>query len=212
MSDGCGDACGTGGFTGESPRYKAVLRAVIGINAGAFVVVAAGGLAQGSAALAANGLDFLGDAATYAISLWAIGRSATTRASAALFKGGTLALAAVAVLGFAVWRAITGVAPEGLVITGFGVFGVAANLFAAALLLRYREGDANVRSVWLCTRNDLVNTAAVAATGVVVALTGSRWPDLVAGTVLAALFLQSAWSIVTQARRELALAGQGAAA
>lgn len=197
---------------GRVAPVQGVLRAVIAINAGAFAVVTVGSLAQGSAALAANGLDFLGDAATYAISLWTIGRSAATRASAALFKGGTLAVAAVAVLGFAVWRALSGVAPEGLVISGLGLFGVAANLVAAALLLRYREGDANVRSVWLCTRNDLVNTAAVAVTGVVVWLTGSRWPDLAAGVVLAALFLQSAWSITVHARRELAAVNQPMAA
>lgn len=190
-------------FDGASPAYRRVLRWVIAINLIGFGVVAVGALVAGSAALAANTLDFLADAATYALSLWAIGRSAQVRAGAALFKGGSLAVMAVAILGFAVWRAVSGHAPDGGAISGLGLFGAAANLLAAILLSRYREGDANVRSVWLCTRNDLIQCVAVAATGVLVILTGSRWPDLAVGVLLAAIFLRSAWQITDQARGEL---------
>ena len=199
----CGDHCEAEEFTGNSRRYKAVLAAVIAINALAFVALAGGSLLEGSAALGANALDFLADAATYAISLWVIGRSAGTRAGAALFKGATLAAIAASILGFAVWRAFTGAPPEGLVISGLAALGFLANLVAAGLLLRYREGDANVRSVWLCTRNDLVESIVVVIAGALVLLTGSRWPDLLAGGALAFIFLQSAYAIVTQARQEL---------
>ena len=211
MSSSCEDKPGAAGgccgadvkFDGASPTYRRVLGVVIGLNLLGFVVVAAGGLREGSTALSANALDFIADAVTYAISLWAVGRSVRTRSGAAMIKGGSLAGMAAAILGYAVWRTLTGAPPSGQVISGLGLFGAAVNLAAAGLLVRYRDGDANIRSVWLCTRNDLVQCLAVAGVGGLVWLTGYRWPDLVAGVVLAAIFLQSAWSIVAQARREL---------
>jgi Co/Zn/Cd efflux system component len=197
---GCGHAVV---FDGASPGYRRALIGVIAINLVGFVVVAIGGLMAGSASLAANTLDFAADAATYALSLWAIGKSVQVRAGAALIKSASLAVMAIGILGFAIWRAATGATPEGGVISGLGLFGAAANLLAALLLVRYRNGDANVRSVWLCTRNDMIQCLAVAATGVAVAVTGSRWPDLVVGVLLAGVFLRSAWQITAQARGEL---------
>lgn len=198
--------CGCGApvkFDGATPAYRRILLSVIAINAVAFVAVAGGALVQGSAALGANALDFLADSATYAISLWAIGKSVRVRSGAALLKGASLALLAVFILGFAVWRAASGAPPEGAVITGLGLFGFLANAVAATLLVRHRDGDANVRSVWLCTRNDLIESLVVAGAGGLVWLTASRWPDLIAGAILALVFLQSAWSIVRQSRQEL---------
>lgn len=201
-SSGCG--CGQPVvFDGATKDYRRILAAVIAINVVGFAVVAVGSLWAGSASLAANTLDFAADAATYALSLWAIGRSAEVRAGAALFKSTTLGAMAGGILGLAIWRAIEGVTPAGGAISGLGLFGAAANLIAAALLVRYRNGDANVHSVWLCTRNDLVQCLAVAATGLAVTLTGSRWPDLIVGIVLAGVFLRSAWQVMTQARQEL---------
>ncbi|CAN1569011.1 CzcD Co/Zn/Cd efflux system component [Caulobacteraceae bacterium] len=195
--------CGhTAPFDGATPEYRRVLGWVIAINFVGFVVVASGGLLAGSASLAANALDFLADAATYALSLWVIGKSVSIRSGAALVKGASLSLLAVSVLGFAIWRAVHGVPPEGFAISGLGLFGASANLVAAILLSKYRDGDANVRSVWLCTRNDLIQCLAVVVVGAVVWLTHSRWPDLIAGGVLAAVFLQSAWSITVQALDE----------
>lgn len=190
-------------FDGATPAYRRFLVIVIALNLIGFVVVAAGGVREGSTALSANALDFIADAATYALSLWAIGKSVRIRSGAALVKGSSLALMALAIVGYALWRTLTGAPPAGEVISGLGLFGAAVNLVAALLLVRYRDGDANVRSVWLCTRNDLVECLAVAGAGGLVWLTHSRWPDLLAGVVLAAIFLQSAWSIITQARREL---------
>ena len=199
-----GGCCGhTVVFDGASVGYRRALKGVIAINLVGFAVVAVGGLMAGSASLAANTLDFAADAATYALSLWAIGKSVQVRAGAALIKSGSLALMAAGILGFAIWRAISGATPEAGVISGLGLFGAAANLLAALLLVRYRNGDANVRSVWLCTRNDMIQCLAVAATGVAVAVTGSRWPDLVVGVFLAGVFLRSAWQITVQARQEL---------
>lgn len=189
-------------FDGATPEYRRILLWVIAINLGAFVVVAAGGLLAGSASVAANALDFLADGATYALSLWAIGKSVAVRSGAALVKGASLGLLGLSVLGFAIWRLVDGTPPEALAISGLGLFGAAANLVAAILLAKYRDGDANVRSVWLCTRNDLIQCVGVAVTGVAVWLTGSRWPDLIVGLGLAAVFLRSAFQIVTQARRE----------
>ena len=200
-ADGCG--CGTPvAFDGASPAYRRVLAAVIAINLLGFAVVAVGSWLANSAALAANTLDFAADAATYGLSLWVIGRSTSVRSGTALIKSATLAAMAVCILGLALWRAYAGVLPEGDAISGLGLFGAAANLVAALLLVRFREGDANVRSVWLCTRNDLLQCLAVAATGLAVTLTGSRWPDLIVGVVLAAVFFRSAWQIAAQALAE----------
>lgn len=198
-SCGCGHAAP---FDGATPEYRRILVWVIAINLIAFVVVSGGGLLAGSASVAANALDFLADGATYAISLWAIGKSVAVRSATAMVKGASLGVLGLAVLGFAAWRAISGAPPEGFTISGLGAFGVAANLIAAFLLAKYRDGDANVRSVWLCTRNDVIQCVAIVVTGGLVWLTGSRWPDVIVGAVLAVVFLQSAWSIIAQARAE----------
>lgn len=210
MNDTCSSkpaisSCGCGAevkFDGATPAYRRALTWVIAINLVGFVVVLVGGLIEGSASLSANALDFLADSATYAISLWAIGKSVSIRSGAALFKGLSLGAVALSVVGFAAWRAWTGAAPSGEAISALGLFGALANLAAAGLLVRYRDGDANVRSVWLCTRNDLIQCLAVAATGLMVWLTGSRWPDLIVGVLLAGVFLSSAQQIIRQARNE----------
>lgn len=189
-------------FDGATPAYRRILAAVIVINMVGFVAIAIGSVVQGSTALAANAMDFLADSATYALSLWAIGKSVRIRSGAATIKSLSLVVMAVSIIGYAVWRALTGQPPEGSVITGLGLFGFAANLLAAGLLLGYRDGDANVRSVWLCTRNDLLHSLGVAGAGGLVWLTGSRWPDLVAGALLGGLFLHSAVLILLQARAE----------
>ena len=213
MSSSCEDKPGAAGsccgadvkFDGASPAYRRVLGVVIGLNLLGFVVVALGGLREGSTALSANALDFMADAVTYAISLWAIGRSVSTRSGAAMIKGASLAVLAALILGFAVWRSLTGAPPSGAVISGLGLFGAAVNLAAAGLLVRYRDGDANVRSVWLCSRNDAIGNIAVLAAAGIVAFTGTKWADLGVAAIMAGLFLSTAWQITRQARRELKL-------
>ncbi len=198
---GCG--CGpVTPFDGASLVYRRVLAVVIAINVAAFAVIAFGSWLAGSAALAGNTLDFAADAATYGLSLWVIGRSVRTRSAVAMGKGAALAAMATATLGFAGWRLFSGQAPDASAISGLGLLGAGANLVAALLLLRFRDGDANVRSVWICTRNDLIQCLAVAATGVAVKVTRSAWPDLLIGVLLAAIFLRSAWQIMRQAAKE----------
>lgn len=193
-------------FEGMSPAYKRVLLMVIGLNLIGFASSGTAAMASGSTALAANAGDFLGDSLTYAVSLAVIGRSAQVRASAALFKGATLAFAGIALLGFAGWRLMNGASPEGGTISMFGAVGMALNVISALLLFRFREGDANVRSVWLCTRNDAIENVGVIAAGGLVALTGTIWPDLAMGALLGVILLHSAWEIIARARQELAAA------
>lgn len=205
MSDCCnGDAATQ--FAGESQAYKRVIWLVIAINAGMFVVeVTAGALAQ-SQALQADALDFLGDAVTYAISLAVIGRTLALRASAALFKGLLLALVGLWVLGSTLYRVFVLPMPDEVVMGSVGLMAFVANLTAAVLLMRWRNGDANVRSVWLCSRNDTIGNVAVILAAIAVGWTASAWPDLVVAAAMAALFMHSAVKVIRQARKELAFA------
>jgi Co/Zn/Cd efflux system component len=201
-------SCGTEErFEGLSQRYRRVLWVVIAINAAMFGIEFAAGSAANSMALKADALDFLGDTLTYGMTLWAIGRSLRTRAGAALIKGGSLAVMGLWVLGSTIYQSLILGQPNELVMGGVALLALAANVTAALLLMRYRDGDANVRSVWLCSRNDAIGNVAVLAAAGVVALTHSAWPDLVVAGAMASLFLYSAVRIIAQAlaeRREAA--------
>lgn len=190
-------------FDGSSPAYRRVLWIVIAINAVMFVVEMSAGAASGSKALQADALDFLGDTLTYGISLYVIGKSIRMRATAALMKGVSLALMGVGVLGWTIYQTFVLGVPDAMVMGGVAFLAFAANVVSALLLLKFRDGDSNVRSVWLCSRNDAIgNLAVIAAAGVVV-LTGSAWPDLIVAAAMAALFLQSSIKIIRQATTEL---------
>jgi Co/Zn/Cd efflux system component len=190
-------------FDGLSRRYRQTLWIVIAINAAMFVIETVSGHAARSQALQADALDFLGDAATYGLTLAVIGRPLRWRARAAMIKGVSLAAFAAFVLTTTLYRFVHDGTPEPLVMGGVGVLALAANVTAALLLFRFRDGDANVRSVWLCSRNDAIgNVAVVLAAGGVWAA-GSGWPDLVVATLMAALFLHSASRILRQAAAEL---------
>ncbi len=190
-------------FDGASAAYKRALIAVIIINAAMFAVEMSAGFSAGSQALKADALDFAADSATYAISLAVIGASLATRATAALFKGISLAVMGVFVLGATAVRALDGTPPEAHTMSVIGTLALLANVASVLILLRWRDGDANVRSVWLCSRNDAIGNVGVIAAGGLVAVTGSAWPDLIFAAVLAGLFLKSSLAITTQARREL---------
>lgn len=190
-------------FDGASPAYRRVLWIVIAINAVMFVVEMSAGAASGSKALQADALDFLGDTLTYGISLYVIGKSVRMRATAALMKGVSLALMGIGVLGWTIYQTFVLGVPDAMVMSGVAFLAFAANVASALLLLKFRDGDSNVRSVWLCSRNDAIgNLAVIAAAGVVV-LTGSAWPDLIVAAAMAALFLQSSMKIIRQATTEL---------
>lgn len=190
-------------FDGLSPSYKRALIAVIAINAVMFVVEMWAGLASGSQALKADALDFAGDAATYALSLAVIGASVRTRAMASLVKSGSLALIAIAVLGMTALRFAEGTTPEAQTMSLVALLALAANVASVIILLKWRDGDSNVRSVWLCSRNDAIGNVAVIFAGILVAVTSSALPDLVVAVLLAGLFLRSSFAITRQALAEL---------
>jgi Co/Zn/Cd efflux system component len=187
-------------------RYRRVLGAALGVNAAMFFVEAVAGLAAGSVSLQADSLDFMGDAANYGISLFVLGMGLRHRALAALAKGVTMGLFGLWVLGTAVWHSVSGALPQAFTMGAVGFAALAANLAVFGLLWAYRNGDSNMRSVWLCSRNDVAANFAVllAAGGVYGA--GRGWPDALVAGIIAALALQGAWHVIRLASSELQLA------
>src|SRR3982751_5327189 len=169
----------TQSFDGMNEDYKRRLMLVTGINIAMFFVEMGAGSVSGSQALKADALDFFADGITYALSFWAIGRSQATRTGAAVLKGFSL-----------------------LLMGSVGFLALAANLLSVYLLMAYKDGDANIRSVWLCSRNDAIGNVAVMISGGFVALLNSGVPDLLVAGVMAALFLSSSYQILTQSWRE----------
>ena len=168
-----------------------------------FIVEMLAGISSGSQALKADALDFAGDTATYALSLGVIGASLRVRARASLVKGGSLAIIALIILGMTLARFLSGEPPEAQTMGLIGFLALAANLTSVFILLRWRDGDSNVRSVWLCSRNDAIGNVGVIIAGGLVAVTGAAWPDLIVAILLASLFLRSSVAITTQALSEL---------
>lgn len=203
MSGCCGHDDGTT-FEGLSPAYKRVLWIVIAINAAMFAVEMTAGQMAGSQALKADALDFAADAATYGLSLAVIGASLRVRSSAALVKAASLFAMGLWVFGSTVWLVFAGGVPEAPIMGAIGFMALAANVASVLLLMRYRDGDANVRSVWLCSRNDAIGNVAVMAAALGVWGTNTGWPDLAVAGLMAGLFLSSSAQILLQARREQA--------
>lgn len=197
------DCCEEKVFDGISPAYRRALIAVIAINAIMFFVEMWAGLSSGSQALKADALDFAGDAATYTLSLVVIGTSVRTRAMASLVKSGSLAILAVAVLSMTAMRFAEGIPPEAQTMSVVALLALTANMASVFILLRWRDGDSNVRSVWLCSRNDAIGNVAVVIAGLLVAATASALPDLIIAIMLAGLFLRSSIAIAQQAMSEL---------
>jgi Co/Zn/Cd efflux system component len=158
---------------------------------------------SGSSALAADAGDFLGDAANYALSLGAIALGGAWISRVALLKGAAMSIYGVAVLVYAAWRVWLGVPPEPVTMSVVGVLALLVNLGVALLLYRFRDGDANMQSVWLCTRNDVIANIAVLVAAAGVFGTGTVWPDVAVATLLAALGLSSGRIVLRRARAEL---------
>lgn len=190
-------------LSGGEAAFGRVLWAVLAINGIMFAVEFAAGIAAGSTALMADALDMLGDAAVYGLSLYALRRSDTWRAGAALVKGGLMAAFGLGVLGQLALHWLMGTVPAAAMMTGFGLAALGANLVCAALLLRHRGGDVNMRSTWLCSRNDVLANLGVLAAAGLVAFTGRPWPDLLVGLIIASLFLRSALHVIRDALRGL---------
>jgi Co/Zn/Cd efflux system component len=158
-----------------------------------FAVEIGAGLAAGSASLQADALDFLGDAANYAISLFVVGMTLRYRAMAALAKGMTMAAFGLWVIGITAWHAIHGTLPHAFTMGAVGLTALAANAASFGLLWAYRAGDANMRSAWICTRNDVLGNLAVLLAALGVFGTGTGWPDFIVAVVMAGLALQGAY-------------------
>jgi len=200
MSASC---CGPKAHPQNSPGWRAALWAALIINAAMFAVELYAGAAADSHALKADALDFFGDAANYAISLLVAGMALAWRARAAILKGVTLALLGLFVLGSAVAAAVHGSAPEPQTMGLIGMLALTANVAVAVMLFQFRSGDANMRSVWICSRNDAIGNVAVVAAAAGVFGTGTAWPDLLVAAILATLGLIGGWQIIRQASGEL---------
>ena len=186
-----------------NPAFKRVLWIVLAINAVMFLVEIGAGVAAGSASLQADALDFLGDTGNYIISLVVVGMALRYRAMAALAKGLTMGAFGLWVIGTVVWHALMGTVPEPTTMGVIGVVALIANAVCAALLYAYREGDANMQSVWICSRNDVLGNLAVLLAALGVLGTGTGWPDLIVASIMATLAVQGAWIVVQRARNEL---------
>lgn len=204
MAGGC-----CGGSQNETEKlndaaWRRVLWIALVINAIMFGVEIVAGVTVGSASLKADALDFLGDAANYAISLGVAGMALVWRARAAMAKGVSILLFGLWVLGNTVWMAAQGVVPAAETMGIVGVIALVANLACAAMLWRHRAGDANRRSVWICSRNDAIGNIAVLGAALGVFGTGQAWPDLLVATIMAALAIWGSIEVFGQARKELA--------
>jgi Co/Zn/Cd efflux system component len=192
-------------FEGLSADYRRRLWIVIAINAGMFLVEMGAGALAGSQALQADALDFLADALTYGISLAVIGAPLYVRSRAAILKGVSLSVMGLWVLGSTAYHVLVLGVPRAEIMGIIGFLALAANVASVLILARYKDGDANVRSVWLCSRNDAIGNVAVMGAALAVWATASKWPDLIVAAAMAGLFLSSSLQILRQALRESSL-------
>lgn len=195
----------------NAPGYRRALWIALVVNAAMFGVEVAAGAQAGSAALLADAIDFLGDAANYGLSLWVLAMALRWRARAAWIKGASMLAFGLLVVGRVGWGLWHGTPPEPLTMGAVGLLALAANVGVAVLLYAHRDGDANMRGVWLCTRNDALGNLAVLAAALGVLGTGALWPDLAVAAVMASLAIAGGWSVMQQARRELAIAAPASA-
>lgn len=187
----------------KTSAYRRVLWIALGINVAMFGVEIGMGLRAGSASLQADALDFFGDAVNYAVSLFVVGMALRFRALAALAKGATMGALGLWVLGLAAWHLFAGTLPHAITMGAVGTAAMVANGISFGLLWAYRAGDANMRSAWICTRNDLLGNMAVLLASLGVFGTGKGWPDLFVATIMALLGLQGAFVVVRHSLREL---------
>ena len=184
-------------------HQRRVLHIVLWLNSVMFVAEFGFGIAAHSTALLADSVDMFGDAVVYGFSLYAIARGTVWQARVAVLKGSIMAAFGVGVLAEAVHKILAGVVPSSEVMSGVGVVALAANAFCLMLLSRHRGDDINMRSAWLCSRNDVIANASVLLAAGGVALSGSGWPDILIGLAIAALFGNSASGVIRDARRHL---------
>lgn len=199
---GCG-CTGDSARAEKDPGYRRALWIVVLLNLGFGACEIVGGFIADSQALKADSLDFIGDGTITLAGLVALGWTATSRARIALVQGIFLLTLGLGVIGAALWRALGAIAPEADLMGGIGLVALLVNVVAAFVLSRFREGDANMRAVWLFSRNDALGNVAVIVAAGLVAWTGSAWPDLTVAVLIAGIFLHSAYEILRGARSEL---------
>jgi Co/Zn/Cd efflux system component len=187
----------------NSPRYRKILWLALAVNLAMFAIEIAAGFRSGSVSLLADAIDFFGDAANYGVSLAVLSLGLAWRSRAAMLKASSMLAFGVFVLGRSAWVATQGGTPEALTMGAIGLLALLANVLVAALLYAYREGDANMRSVWLCSRNDAIGNLAVMLAALGVFGTGSAWPDLAVAAVMGGLAIWGGWTVMRQAGQEL---------
>ena len=203
MDDCCIDK--TRAIDGLRERQTATLRFVLLVNAAMFVVELVSGLLAGSVALLADSLDMLGDALVYGFSLYVVARGPVWKARASITKAAVMGLFGLFVFGQLVYKLFFPQLPMAETMGAIGALALAANGVCFALLWRHRAEDINMRSVWLCSRNDLIANAAVLLAALAVRITLSSWPDITIGALICAMFLRSAFLVAREARAELKL-------
>lgn len=202
MSACCSSGCSTEKPVVD-PKYRRILWIALVVNAGMFSVEIIGGWTAASISLLADAVDFFGDAANYGVSLFVLGMAPVWRSRTALVKGVTMGLYGLFVLGAAAWSLTSGTVPEATTMGKIGLMALVANVAVAILLFAYRTGDSNMRSVWLCSRNDAIGNVAVLFAALGVFGTGSGWPDILVAAIMGILELVAARSVIGQARGEL---------
>jgi Co/Zn/Cd efflux system component len=211
MSHDCHDHCHDHAeVASQSPKFRRALWIALWVNALMFVVDIVASHQSGSIALLADAIDFAGDAVSYGLSLVVLSMALVWQSRVALLKGISMGLYGLLVLGKVAWAVLHGQAPEPILMGMVGTLALLANVSVALMLYAFRDGNANMRSVWLCTRNDAIGNVAVllAAAGVLGTMTA--WPDLLVATAMACLAIHSAWSVVRHAQREMSTAGSHA--
>jgi Co/Zn/Cd efflux system component len=201
----CGCAAAQNGPVAD-PGYRRILWIALIGNALMFFVETIGGLAARSTSLMADAIDFFGDSLSFAVSLFVLSMALIWRSRVALLKGFFMAGYGVAILALTAWNMQRGVVPEAATMTFIGIAAFSVNLGVALLLYRYRTGDANMRSVWLCSRNDALSNLAIIAAAAGVFGTGTAWPDIIVAVIMATLGLTAGLTVIRQARVEIKVA------
>ncbi len=200
---GCNDCASQGAESLEDPLFRSVLWIALLVNFGMFLVEIVASYYGDSVSLQADALDFLGDSANYAISLFVLGMALSVRARASMFKGLTMGAFGMWVIYNAGYRALLGSEPEPFVMGSIALLALVANVGVAVLLYRYREGDSNMQSIWLCSRNDAIGNIAVLMAAAGVFASASRWPDLLVAVLIAGLSLSAAYRVIRLALTEM---------
>lgn len=204
MSDHCHDHCHDhSGAASRSPAFRRALWIALVVNALMFVVDVVASQRSGSVSLLADAIDFAGDAVSYGMSLAVLGMALVWQSRVALIKGISMGAYGLFVVWQVIWSAMNGQPPEHLTMGVVGLIALLANVAVAVMLYAFREGNANMRSVWLCTRNDALGNLAVMLAALGVFGTGTAWPDLLVAVVMASLAITASWSVVRQALAEM---------